>query len=220
LVHLLLSTGKPVKPFRLLLLVSLALVPGRLSAQAPALGATVTGLADGGEGIDQSCPQRSYRFGLGAVLAIPVLSQWTSLQANVRGYGVDVGPTCADGFPPPDGTYIMDERVELLSRKFLTTDVRLAAQLGESPLRVALGAGNAWHEGYNLPYGVFGADLALVSRPTYGISLGAELQMLRVTADRFRRTYQDFTLVSEESLGRVHRWSHALVLGFTATGQL
>jgi hypothetical protein len=202
------------------LLLPAALVPGMLWAQRPALGATLTGLVSGGEGVGGNCLQSSYRIGIGAQLAVPAFTRWTSLQLNVRGYGIDFGSTCVDGFPPPDGTYIEDDRVDLVSRSFVTTDVRLAGWLGESPVSLALGVGNAWHVGYNLPYGLLGAELALVSEPTYGISLTGELQLLRVTSDRFRRTYQDFALVSEESLGRVHRWRHALVLGVTARGGL
>jgi hypothetical protein len=202
------------------LLLPAALLPGMLWAQRPALGAILTGLVTGGEGVGGNCLQSSYRIGIGAQLAVPAFRRWTSLQLNIRGYGIDFGSSCVDGFPPPDGTYIQDDRVDLVSRSFVTTDIRIAARLGEGPVSLALGGGNAWHEGYNLPYGVLGAELALVSRPTYGISLSGELQLLRVTSDRFRRTYQDFALISEESLGRVHRWSHALVLGVSASGGL
>jgi hypothetical protein len=34
-----------------------------------------------------------------------------------------------------------------------------------------------------------------------------------VSSDQVRRTYQDFELVAEEPLGRVHEWSHAFILG-------
>lgn len=212
---LLISLARSLK-----LLLLAALVPGMLWAQRPALGAALTGLVTGGEGVGGNCLQSSYRIGIGAQLAVPAFTRWTSLEINVRGYGIDFGSTCVDGFPPPDGTYIEDDRIDLVSRSFVTTDVRMAGQLGDGPVSLALGVGNAWHEGYNLPYGVLGAELALVSQPTYGISLSGELQLLRVTSDRFRRTYQDFALVSEESLGRLHRWSHALVLGVTARGGL
>jgi hypothetical protein len=212
----------PPIPGRVLqLLLPAALVPGLLWGQRPMLGASLTALVDGGEGVEgPSCFQKDYRLGLGAQLAVPAFTDWAAVQVNVRSYGLSLGDVCVDGFPPVDGTYIQDDRIDLVAQSSVTTDVRLAARLGESPISVALGVGNAWHEGPNLPYGVFGAAIALVSRPTYGISVGGELQVLRVTSDRFRRTYQDFSLVSEESLGRVHQWSHALVLGVSASGGL
>jgi hypothetical protein len=210
-----------VRVARLLnLLLPAALVPSMLWAQRPAFGVALTGLVTGGEGVGGNCLQSSYRIGIGAQLSAPAFTRWTSLQLQVRGYGIDFGSSCVNGFPPLDGTYIQDERVDLVSRSFVTTDVRMAGRLGESGASLALGVGNAWHEGHNLPYGVLGADLALASEPTYEISLSIELQLLRVTSDRFRRTYQDFSLISEESLGRVHDWSHALVFGVSATAPL
>jgi hypothetical protein len=92
--------------------------------------------------------------------------------------------------------------------------VRLAVRLGEQiPLSLSLGGGGAWHEGYDMPYAVLGTAFTAVDQPYLRLELGAEYQSLRVTGDRFRRTYQNFQLVSEEPLGRVHHWSHALVIG-------
>jgi hypothetical protein len=212
----------PIITQRVLRLILLAaLVPGWLLAQQPMLGAALTALADGGEGVgNTSCVSGNHLLGLGARLSAPAFTDWTSLQVNVRGYGINLGDFCLDGFPPAEGTYIQDDRIDLVTKPFVTTDARLAARVGESPIGVALGVGNAWHQGDNLQYGVFGAEITLVSRPTYEISVGGELQLLRVTSYRFRRTYQDFTLVSEELLGRLHRWSHGLVLGVSASGAL
>jgi hypothetical protein len=102
--------------------------------------------------------------------------------------------------------------VNLLSRSFITTDVRVAYHLG-APVNIAVGAGNAWHESHDLPYFLFAAEVSLFDRPTVHVGLAGEYQWLRVSSDEFRRTYQDFELVAEEPLGRVHEWSHALVVG-------
>jgi hypothetical protein len=64
-----------------------------------------------------------------------------------------------------------------------------------------------------LPYLVFAAGVSVVDRPDVHLGLAGEYQWLRVSSDQFRRTYQDFELVAEEPLGRVHEWSHALVIG-------
>lgn len=77
----------------------------------------------------------------------------------------------------------------------------------------AAGVGMAWHESHDLPYLVLAAGINLVEWPDAKLSLGVEYQYLRVTSDQFRRTYQNFGLVAEEPLGRVHQWSHAWALG-------
>jgi hypothetical protein len=147
-------------------------------------------------------------------LTIPVFSRLTTLQVAGRGYWLSQGSECVDGFPPPDGTYVQVDRVNLQSRSFVTTDLRLAARLSEQiPLSFALGGGGAWHEGYDLPYIVLGTAFTAVDQPYLHLELGAEYQWLRVTGDQFRRTYQDFQLVSEEFLGQVHSWSHAVLIG-------
>jgi hypothetical protein len=146
-------------------------------------------------------------------LTVPVLTRWTTLQVTGRGYWLEEGSSCVDGFPPPDGTYIEEDRINLQSRSFVTTDVRLGVRLGQTPVSAAVGGGNAWHEGYNLPYLVFGAALLLLDRPNVQLGVEGEYQWLRVSGDRYRRTFQDFELIAEERLGRVHTWSHAAIVG-------
>jgi hypothetical protein len=109
---------------------------------------------------------------------------------------------------------VEQDRINLLSRSFITTDVRLAYQLGR-PVSIAVGGGNAWHESHNLPYLLFSAELLILDRPNVHIGMVGEYQWLRVSSDEFRRTYQDFDLVAEEPLGRVHEWSHALIIGLS-----
>jgi hypothetical protein len=91
----------------------------------------------------------------------------------------------------------------------------LAARLDEAPVTFAVGGGNAWHEGHDLPYLVLAAGISILDRPDVRLGLESEYQWLRVTSDQFRRTYQDFELVAEEPLGRVHEWSHAFIIGIT-----
>jgi hypothetical protein len=197
-------------------LLAAALLPGLAYAQRPTLGATLTQIVSSGPGVARSCLQPEYGTGLGARLSVPVLARWITVQVGARGHWLDRGSECVDGFPPPAGTYIEDDRVNLLSRSFITTDVRLAARLDEdSVVQLAVGGGNAWHEGHDLPYLVFAGELNVLNRPTVRLGLAAEYQYLRVTSDRFRRTYTDFELVSEEFLGRVHEWSHGFGIGVT-----
>jgi hypothetical protein len=191
-----------------------ALVPGLAWGQKPTLGPTITGIVGSGEGVARTCLEANYPIGTGLALAIPAFSRRTALQVAWRNYWLAQRSDCVDGFPPPDGTYVQEDRVNLLSHSFVTTDVRLAVRPGEQiPMSLALGGGAAWHEGYDLPYVALGADFTAVDQPYLRLQLGVEYQWLRVTGDRFRRTFQNSQLVLEESLGRVHRWSHAVVFG-------
>jgi hypothetical protein len=196
---------------RILLLV--ALLPALGWGQQASLGPTLTQVISSGEGVARDCLQSEYSTGLGVRLVMPVLTKRLTLQVAGRSYRLARGSTCVDGFPPPDGTYVEEDRVNLLSRSFVTTDVRLATRLGEAPVNVAVGGGNAWHEGHNLPYLVFATGFSILDRPNVRLDLEGEYQWLRVSSDRVRRTYQDFELVAEEPLGRVHAWSHALIIG-------
>jgi hypothetical protein len=196
-------------------LLLVVLLPVHAWSQQTTLAPTLTQIVSGGEGIARDCAQPLYGTGLGLQLATPVIPRWASLQVAARAYGIDLAfNKCAHNFvPPPDGTYLENDRINLLSRPFITTDVRFAARTGEFPMFFAGGMGMAWHEGHDLPYLVLAAGIHLFEWPDAKLSLGAEYQYLRVTSDQFRRTYQDFALVTEESLGRVHEWSHAWALG-------
>jgi hypothetical protein len=198
---------------RVLLLA--ALLPAWGWGQQATLGPTLTQILSSGEGVARNCLQPEYGTGLGARLSLPVLTSWTAVQLAGRGYWLNRGSECVDGFPPPDGTYIQEDRINLLSRSFITTDIRLAGRLAEVPVTFAVGGGNAWHEGYDLPYLVLAAGISILDRPDVRLGLESEYQWLRVTSDQFRRTYQDFELVVEEPLGRVHEWSHAFIIGIT-----
>jgi hypothetical protein len=144
-------------------------------------------------------------------LELPVFRKRAAVQLVGRGYWLHWKSTCVDGFPPPDGTYVQDDRINLLSRHFTTTDIRLAT--GAGPVTVALGGGGAWHVGHDLPYLLAATGITVLNRPDVQLEITGELQYLRVASDRFRRTYQNSELVSQEFLGTFHTWSHALVLG-------
>ena len=195
------------------LLSAAALAPALVWGQQRSVGPTFTRIITSGDGVARSCLQSGYSSGLGVRFVTPLLTKRTTLQVAGRGYWLAQGSTCVDGFPPPDGTYVEEDRVNLLSRPFVTTDVRLATRLGENSMSLAVGAGNAWHEGHDLPYLAFAAAVPLLDRPGVQLGLEGEYQWLRVSADRYRRTYQNFQLIAEERLGRVRTWSHAVIIG-------
>jgi hypothetical protein len=197
------------------ILLPTALLPAVGWGQQATLGFTLTQILTSGEGVARDCVQPEYGTGLGARLSLPMLTSWTNLEVAGRAYWINRGYQCDAGFPPPDGTYIEEDRVNLLSRSFITTDMRLATRPSEIPVNIAVGGGNAWHEGHNLPYLMLAAGIFILDRPDVRLGLATEYQWLRVTSDQFRRTYQDFDLVAEEPLGHVHEWSHAFILGIT-----
>jgi hypothetical protein len=197
------------------ILLPVALLPALGWGQQASLGPTLTQIISSGDGVARSCLQSEYSTGLGVRWVTPLLTKRTTLQVAGRGYWLARASTCVDGFPPPDGTYVQEDRVNLLSRSFVTTDVRLATRLGETTVNVAVGGGNAWHEGHDLPYLVFVAGFLILDRPNVQLGLDGEYQWLRVSSNQVRRTYQNSELVAEEPLGRVHAWSHALIIGIT-----
>ena len=193
-----------------------ALVPAVVSAQRPTLGPGLTWIVDAGEGVGRTCLQQGYNKGMGLTLLVPVFSRFTSVQVSGRGYWLSQSSSCADGFPAPDGTYLQEDRVNLLSQNFVSTDLRVAVQLGDQiPVSLALGGGGAWHQGHDLPYIVAGTTVTVADNQYLRVELGAEYQWLRVTSDQFLRTFQNFELTQEEFLGQVHRWSHAVIFGGT-----
>ena len=206
-----LSVSNRIVAVRILVLATL--LPALAWAQQPTLGPTLSQILSSGTGVARTCLQPEHSTGLGARFEMPAVARRMALQVAARGYWLDRSSECVDGFPPPDGTYLEEDRINLLSQSFITTDVRLALGLGATPLQVAAGGGYAWHEGHDLPYLVLGAGFPILVRPSVRIALEGEFQWLRVSSDQFRRTYQDFELVAEEPLGRVHQWSHAFILG-------
>lgn len=195
------------------ILLPAVLLPTLAWGQQITLGPSLTQILKSGRGIARSCGQSEYGTGLGARLSVPGLSRWTKLQVAGRGYWLNRGAECAFAdIPPADGTYVEDDRINLLSQSFITTDVHLAAQIPRTPLSFALGGGNAWHKGPNLPYLVLAAGLSLYDRDGLQFGLGGEYEYLRTTSDQVRRTYVNGELIAEEPLGRVHDWSHAFAV--------
>jgi hypothetical protein len=195
------------------ILLPSVLLPTLALGQQVTLGPSLSQILQSGPGIARTCGQNEYGTGLGVRLSVPVLSRWTKLQVAGRGHWLKRGAECAFAdVPPPDGTRVEEDRINLLSQSFVATDLRLAARIPDIPLSFALGGGNAWHKGPNLPYLVLAAEIALYEQDALQFGLGAEYQYLRTTSDQVRRTYLTGQLVLEEPLGRVHDWSHAFAL--------
>ena len=198
-----------------LLAAAIFLSPPATAAQRPSLGLTIQHVFDAGPGVERSCLERGHTTGLGGRLSIGLLARFLSLDFTTRAYVLESAATCIDGFPPSDGTYVEDDRVALLAASFVTTDLRLRGSLGpqgQAP-GLALGVGNAWHSSHDLPYMLAGVSVPIATGHKTRVVIEAEYLMLRVTSDRYRRTWQNAQLVAVESLGRIHHWSRALTFG-------
>lgn len=196
------------------LAAAIFLTPALANAQLPSLGFTIQHVFDAGPGVERSCLERGHSTGLGGRLSVGVLARF-ALDFTARAYVLESAAMCIDGFPPPDGTYTQDDRIALLAASFLTTDFRIRASLGPTGRApgLALGVGNAWHASHDLPYVLLGVSVPITTGHHVRVVLETEYLILRVTSDRYRRTWQNFQLVSEESLGQYHQWSRALAFG-------
>lgn len=190
------------------------LAPTIGAAQVTSLDLTLQHVFHGGPGVERSCLETGHSSAVGARLGYDI-SRRLSVEVAGRAYLFETPATCVDGFPPPDGTYIQDDRVPLLAASFLTSDLRLRVNLGPPGRGPGLeaGLGNAWRSSHDLPYLLVGTTLPIPTGRKVRLVIEAEYLQLRVTSDRVRRTWQNFQLVAVDSLGQVHQWSHALVLG-------
>ena len=117
--------------------------------------------------------------------------------------------------PRTDGTYVVDNQVDLLESGFLGTDVRFEiSSRAEGPqASLALGIGNNWREGPNVPYFLVATGITWVAGRRVRVGAELEYQHLRVSADQVQLTYEDGRLIETVPLGRVHDWSYAWSVG-------
>lgn len=209
-------------PRSLLFLLVLGVVASRADGQAIAIAGAVNQVLFPGEGIGRSCLERGYTTGLGVRVGRPVISRVTGVELTGRGYVLARRSTCVDGFPPPDGVYIEDDRKNLLAASFASTDVRFRARSSSSRQApgLAVGLGYTWRARHNLPYALLDLQLPLAPLKAGRLSLEGELFYARVASDRFRRTYQNFQVIAEESLGRHYQWSGAVSVALVAQVEL
>jgi hypothetical protein len=120
-------------------------------AQRLLIGGGVSHFVGGGMGIAGSCLEGDSRAGL-TLQATYALTSILAAQGTAR-FHWPGNPTCFDGFPPPDGTYIDLDRRNLLAHSFAATDIRLrlSPRLRVIVLTGATGGGVAWRGGNNVP---------------------------------------------------------------------
>ena len=131
-----------------------ALSISRASAQSPSLAFGLSHVVAAADGIARGCLESGYSTGADVRYLQPVFTRLTAIELDARAYIFGTSPTCVDGFPPQDGTYLQADRVNLLAESFVATDVRFSVRLSRRPgaIALALGLGNSWRARDNLPY--------------------------------------------------------------------
>ena len=184
-------------------------------AQGPSLGFGLNRVFASADGIASSCLEPGFRNGVDGRYLRPVLTTLTSIEFTAQAFIFREASTCVDGFPPPDGTYLQSDRVNLLAESFVSTDLRLRLRLSQRALApsLAIGGGNTWRDGDNLPYVVTDARIPFIARSRIRVNAEGQLLWVQVVAHRYERTYQNFQLVASQSLGPAYDWRRAFSLG-------
>lgn len=191
--------------------VSLLSFTSDLKAQRAYVGAGFGSFGGRGEGIQSfGCTGLSSESGYAIWGGYDVVGRAVALQGTVRVHREDrVGPSCGIPAPiQPDGTFIFRERRNLLQYGFVGTDLRVRVAAPEWKVRpsIAVGAGQAWREGHNVPYGLMSAGVRFPVM--FGFRAGVEgtFYQARVRFDDVQRTYENSFLISEVPLGSVREW--------------
>jgi hypothetical protein len=183
--------------------------------QRATVGPSFTLMVAGGDGVETRGCGETHFGAPGVQVATPIAGNRVTLHLAGRGFVLGLPTSCAaaPSPPPPDGTYIVADRVSLLSRRFLTTDARLGLTAPGNAAMLTAGAGIAWREGHNVPYFVAAVGIPFVDGVTRRFGLQVDYHWVRLTSDRFQRTFLNGQMTAEQSLGTAHAWSHALTVG-------
>lgn len=182
-----------------------------LNAQRAYFGAGLGFFGGRGEGIQSfGCTGLSSESGYAFWGGYNVVGRAVALQGTVRVHGEDrVGPSCGIPAPiQPDGTFIFRERRNLLQHGFVGTDLRVRVAAPDWKIRpsIAVGAGQAWREGHNVPYGLMSAGVRFPVLLGFRAGVEGTFYQARVRFDDVQRTYQNTLLISEVALGSVREW--------------
>lgn len=200
-----------------LFLFLLLFVPSRSWAQQTNLGPSFSLMVGAGEGISSGC-SADHNIGSTGLDGSRMLGNVVLLQVNVRAFWLDIGPSCqasptAPLPPPPDGTYIESDGVRLQASPFVTTDVRLGVRAPGNAAVLSIGGGTVLRSGHDAPYYVSALSFPFTDGVRHRFSIHIDYYWLRLTDDRFQRTYQNGFRVAEQPVAPVHRWTNAMTVG-------
>lgn len=212
-----------------LFLILLAGVTARAHAQGKwraASGATYVLPVEAGNKGD--CGD-AYRVGVLQRVGRQVAGAHLAVEANLRAHLIaTANDSCVYGpvqFPPPDGTYIVEDRAApYLTTRFLAGDLRLRATLptpSTTPM-FSLGYGRHWqHRGFytgsgTRPYLVAGVGMLVGTGPRWRLAIEGEYQALRESFDRRRVTWLGGQMTGNEELGTDREWQRAVGITVSA----
>jgi hypothetical protein len=186
-----------------------------LFAQDKTVSVGVARILSAGEGVASSCFEGGSRGTITGRVAAPLLSSRISVALTGRTPALSSPARCVSAPLNPNGTFVFEERVNLLAAHFLATDVRVGVSVGPpvAIARISLGGGTTWRTGDDFPYVLGATQLTFRPTPRLEISLEGEYDRFRVVSNPVRFTYRDGLRVSEEHLGRSHVWSRATFIG-------
>lgn len=183
-----------------------------LPAQGAWVGAGLGGVVWGPAGVMGQCNRPGTAFGLlgrGGLRLRPAMD----LLGVVGLHQFQSAPDCYTVEPlprPSDGTYQGVGHTDLLSTRFVATDLRLRVRTPDQyqgGLAASVGVGNAWRAGRDVPYGVGALAVRLRLGPLWA-ALEVEAYAFAVPFEETQETWAGGELVSHAVLGRGH-WSKA-----------
>ncbi len=170
-----------------------------------------------------------FRLGVLQRVGRQIAGSRLTLEGNFRSHLIATSKdTCVYGpvqYPPPDGTYIVDDRAApYLTTRFFAGDLRLRATLPASSVApmISVGYGRHWQDrGHHVasgtrPYWVAGVGVLVGSGPRWRLGVEGEYQVLRDAWLRRRVTWADGQMTGNESLGTFQEWLRAS--GITISG--
>jgi hypothetical protein len=193
--------------------ISFLVLPTTSWAQQATLGPSFSVMLRSRDDLGGGCG--STYFGAFGLQGVKPVRGRVVLQVALRAFWMGSHADCAAAPqpPPPDGTYLVEDRDPLQGDSFEMADARVGIGLPRHLATLSLGGGTAMREGRNVPYLVAALGLPSVDGTAHRFGWQLEYQWLRLTNERFLRTWQNGFMVSQQPAGTIRHWSNAITLG-------
>lgn len=184
------------------------------AAQTGFVGAGVERLLSGSSGIDGGCAEPSTRTGVAIQAGRSVVGRALAVVVGARFHLWSSPAQCLNGIPEPTGVQIIRDRRNLLSHRYVATDLqaRVTAPAGPMIPSLSVGLGTAWRAENDVPYMLLGGGVAVAVGP-FKAGLRGELVRVRVRFDVTEIIWLNGQPISVRPLGSQHDWNSAASLG-------